>query len=172
MVPLETPLTEEPGFHCFVLFHRWQTFHRDLLSPRPWGFPGGSMVKNLPAMQATQFWSLGREHPLEVEIATHSSILAWEIPWTEEPCRLQCKESQKSQPRFSNSTATTKDLFPEPGLRLCVERTWGWGWRKLEAQGWRLLEEGHCHACQRKTRCQGLIAGCVWEAGIEALEGH
>ena len=38
--------------------------------------------------------------------------------------------------------------------------------------GMRLLEEGHCRACQRRTKCQGLIAGCVWEAGIEALEGH
>ena len=43
------------------------------------------MVKNLPAMQETQVPSLGWEDPLEKEIATHSSILAWRIPWTEEP---------------------------------------------------------------------------------------
>ena len=42
-------------------------------------------VKNLPAMQETQIQSLGQEDPLEKEMATHSSILAWEIPWTEEP---------------------------------------------------------------------------------------
>ena len=47
------------------------------------------MVKNLPAMQDTQVRSLGQEDPLEKEMATHSSILAWEIPWTEEPGRLQ-----------------------------------------------------------------------------------
>ena len=47
------------------------------------------MVKNLPAMQETQVQSLGREDPLEKGRATHSSILAWEIPWTEEPGRLQ-----------------------------------------------------------------------------------
>ena len=47
------------------------------------------MVKNLPAMQETQVQSLGREDPLENEVATHSSILAWRIPWTEEPGRLQ-----------------------------------------------------------------------------------
>ena len=41
------------------------------------------MVKNLPAMQETRVWSLGWEDPLEKEMATHSSILAWEIPWTE-----------------------------------------------------------------------------------------
>ena len=42
-------------------------------------------VKNLPAMQETQVQSLGQEGPLEKEMATHCSILAWEIPWTEEP---------------------------------------------------------------------------------------
>ena len=54
------------------------------------------MVKNLPAIQETWVQSLGQEDPLEKEMATHSSILAWEIPWTEEPGRLQsteCKES-------------------------------------------------------------------------------
>ena len=52
------------------------------------GFPGGSAVKNSPAMQEMQemqFWSLDWEDPLEEEMATHSSILAWKIPWTEEP---------------------------------------------------------------------------------------
>ena len=43
---------------------------------------------NLPAMQETQVQSLGREHPLKEIMATHSSILAWRIPWTEEPGRL------------------------------------------------------------------------------------
>ena len=47
------------------------------------------MVKRLPAMRETQVRSLGQEDPLEKEIATHSSILAWRIPWTEEPGRLQ-----------------------------------------------------------------------------------
>ena len=49
------------------------------------GFPAGSGVKKPPAMQETWVPSLGREDPLEEEMATHSSILAWEIPWTEEP---------------------------------------------------------------------------------------
>ena len=51
-------------------------------------FPGCSVVKNLPAMQETQETqvpSLGAEDPLEKEVAPHSSILAWKIPWTEEP---------------------------------------------------------------------------------------
>jgi len=46
-------------------------------------------VKNLPAVQETGVQSLGQEDPLEKEIATHSSILAWRIPWTEEPSRPQ-----------------------------------------------------------------------------------
>ena len=45
--------------------------------------------------QETWLWSLGREDPLEKEVATHSSILAWEIPWTEEPGGLQSMESQR-----------------------------------------------------------------------------
>ena len=46
-------------------------------------------AKNLPAVQETQVQSLGQEDPLEKEMATHSSILAWRIPWREEPGRLQ-----------------------------------------------------------------------------------
>ena len=47
------------------------------------------MVKNLPELQETQVQSLGQEGPLEKGMAVHSSILAWRIPWTEEPARLQ-----------------------------------------------------------------------------------
>ena len=53
------------------------------------GFPGGSKVKNLTAVQETQVQSLGGEDPLEKGMANHSSILAWRIPWTEEPSGLQ-----------------------------------------------------------------------------------
>ena len=54
-------------------------------------------VKRLPAMQETQIRSLDWKDPLEKEIATHSSTLAWKIPWTEEPSRLQSVGSQKSR---------------------------------------------------------------------------
>ena len=53
------------------------------------------MVKNLPAMQETLVQLLGQEDPLEKEMATHSSILAWKIPWTEEPGGLQSMGSQR-----------------------------------------------------------------------------
>ena len=53
------------------------------------------MVKNLPAMQETQVQSLGQKDPLEKEMATHSSILAWRIQWTEEPGGLQSMRLQR-----------------------------------------------------------------------------
>ena len=59
------------------------------------------IVKRLPTMQETQVQSLGREDPLKKEMATHSSVLAWKIPWTEEPGRLQPMGSQ-SRTRLSN----------------------------------------------------------------------
>ena len=60
------------------------------------GFPGGSVVKNLPAMQETWVRSRGQEDPLEKEMTTHCSILAWRIPGTEEPGGLQSVGLQKS----------------------------------------------------------------------------
>ena len=59
------------------------------------GFPGRSAVKNLPAMQETRVQSLSQEDPLKKEMATHSSILAWKIPWTERPGVLQFIRSQR-----------------------------------------------------------------------------
>ena len=61
------------------------------------GFLDGSEVKNLPAMQEMQIRSLGWKDSLEKEMAPHSSILACEIPWLEEPGRLQSTGSQKSR---------------------------------------------------------------------------
>ena len=57
--------------------------------------PGGSALKNLPVMQETWVQSLGRKDPEEEGMATHSSILAWRIPCTEEPGRLQSIGSQE-----------------------------------------------------------------------------
>ena len=60
-----------------------------------WDFPGGSVAKNLPAKQEMWVPFLSWEDPLEKEMATHSSILAWRIPWTEEPGGLQSTGSQR-----------------------------------------------------------------------------
>ena len=67
----------------------WETWVRSLVSLV------AQLVKNLPAVQETRVQSLGREDPLEKEMATHSSILAWKISWTEEPGGLQSMGSQR-----------------------------------------------------------------------------
>ena len=76
-----------------------QRVGHDLVTQQPtphyWGFPGGSMVKNLPSVQETQVRSLGQEYPLEKEMTIHSSILAWKTPWTEEPSGLESMGSQR-----------------------------------------------------------------------------
>ena len=60
-----------------------------------WASLVSQMVKNLPAMRETWVQSPGQEDPLEKEMAAHSGVLAWEIPWREEPSRLQSMGSQK-----------------------------------------------------------------------------
>ena len=70
------------------------------------------MVKNLPAMHEIQLWSLGREDSLEKGMATHSSILAWRIPWRKEPGRLQSMGSQKTGHDWvTNTHFRSKDVF-------------------------------------------------------------
>ena len=60
-----------------------------------WAFLVTQTINNLPAMQETWVQSLGWEDPVEKGMATHSSILAWRIPWIEEPCGLQSMGSQR-----------------------------------------------------------------------------
>ena len=67
-----------------------------------WASLVAQMVKNSPATQETWIQSLDGEDPLEKEMATHFSIFAWEIPWTEVPGGLQSMGSQKSQTRLSD----------------------------------------------------------------------
>ena len=82
-------------------------------------FPGGSVVKNPPAMQVTWVRSLGQEDPLEKEMGIHFSILAWEIPWTEEPSGLPSTGSQR--PRQSLVTKqhnkNSNNFFQQPMAR-------------------------------------------------------
>ena len=70
----------------------------------------GSVVKNLPAKQETWVQSLSQEDPLEEEMATHYSILAWRIPWTEEPGGLQPTGSKKSWTQLIDYKTTTHRL--------------------------------------------------------------
>ena len=71
--------------------------HGDLveIELRKWPKQEAQRLKRLPGMWETQVRSLGREDPLEKEMATHSSTLAWRIPWREEPGRLQSMGSQR-----------------------------------------------------------------------------
>ena len=69
-----------------------------------WGFPGGSEVMNLPAMQETWVRSLCQEDPLEEGKATHSSILAWRVPWTEGPGGLQFSPQGRKESDTTEAT--------------------------------------------------------------------
>ena len=76
------------------------------LTISPLCVPSGSAVENLPAVQDTWMWSMGWEDPLVKEMAAHSSILAWEVPWTEEPGRLQSITGVTRVTRVSHNIAS------------------------------------------------------------------
>ena len=76
------------GHKILILMGHWDILTKNLIYIMytiSFDFPGGSDLKSLPTMWETWIRSLGQKDPLEKEIATHSSILAWDIPWTEEP---------------------------------------------------------------------------------------
>ena len=78
-------------------------------------YPVAQMVKNLPAMQETRVLSLGRKDPLEKGMPTHTSILAWRIPWTEEPGGPQCTGRHRLRHDWASDTAPTiQQLCPSP----------------------------------------------------------
>ena len=125
---LNVSLTILPEGSCpsFFIFH-WYT---DLL-----GFPGDSGGKESPATRETWIQSLGWEEPLEKEMATHSSILAWITPWTEEPGRLQCMRLQRvrhdwARMHWSYSLCNLKDFFF--GRSLCAACKILVPWRGIE----------------------------------------
>ena len=74
-------------------------------------FPGGSVIKNPPAMQEMQVWALGPEDSLEKEMATHFSILASKIPWTEELGRLQSMGLQRAKHDLATEHACNFDII-------------------------------------------------------------
>ena len=79
----------------------------------PWslGFPGGSVAKNLLAMQEMQVQCLGQQDPLEEGMATHYRILAWEIPWAKEPGRLESMGSPRVRQDLAVNTFTFSLLW-------------------------------------------------------------
>ena len=91
---------QDPGFRC-PAFHTISHLFSLV----------AQMVKNLPEMHETQVWSLGREVPLEKGMATHSSIPAWRIPWTEEPGELQSTGWQRVGHDWVTNTSTFSSLY-------------------------------------------------------------
>ena len=87
------------------------------------GFPGGSEVKNLSARQETWVQFLGWQDPLEKEKATYSSILAWEIPWTEEPGRLLTARSYSQRVRCDLATKQQQDYHVEHPLPMQTQES-------------------------------------------------
>ena len=87
----QTPLSNFTCFHLEVNRERQMGAHGE----KCWASLVAQTLKSLPAVQETRIRSLGQEDALEKERATHSSILAWRIPWTEEPAGLQSIESQR-----------------------------------------------------------------------------
>ena len=83
--------TVDPGRRAKFCFGKHTSFIYQLRC-----FPGGSVVKNLPAVPEIQVQCLGWKDPLKKGMATHSSILAWRIPWAEEPCRAHKEDHKES----------------------------------------------------------------------------
>ena len=105
-------------------------------------FPIAQMVKNLPAMQEIQVSSLGQEDPLEKEMATHSSILAWRIPWTEGPGWLQSIGSQRVWHDYVSNTKRIPILWNTmPVDTLAWKIPWMEEPGRLQSMG--LLRVGH-----------------------------
>ena len=118
-----------------------------------WASLAAQMVKHLPAMWETWVWSLGQEDPLEKEMATHSSTLAWKIPWMEEPGRLQSMGSQ-SQTRLSDFTFFQR--YFALGSLLCFVFWFGLGdcWGILEAMCWGWQSHSPTLDCSSLNYCR------------------
>ena len=110
-------------FHLFHVFSFCYTFINNFRASLV-----VQTVKNPPAMQETQVWSLGREDLLAKGMATHSSILAWKIQWTEEPMRLKSMGSQRvGHDWVTNTFPFTPLIFwdvKKQGRRVRVKESW------------------------------------------------
>ena len=113
------------------------------------------MVKHLPTMWETWVQSLGQEDLLEKEMATHSSILAWEIPWTEEPGRLQSMELQ----RVGHDWATSPS--PSPSCDRWINQ----GPVKVNC-----LTQGSQGDWSEERECLEVVWQVLWWSGAQAME--
>jgi len=98
---LKAPRLQHSAFFMSQPSHLYMTTGLCGIYAYEWGFPGGSVVKNLPAKEDTWVWSLDQEDHLEKKMATQCSLLAWGISWTKEPGGLQSIGLQKCWTPFS-----------------------------------------------------------------------
>ena len=124
-------------YPCYSIYFSQQLCELDV-SICILGFPGtlvAQRVKHLPAMQETWVRSLSQEDPLVKEMATHSSILAWRIPWTEEPGGLQSTGSQRV--RHDWATSHTHTFIDRCPINVQSKKTCFWlMWVKLKRCLW------------------------------------
>ena len=123
-----------------------------------WDLPGGSVVKNPPAMQETRVQSLDQEDPLGKEMATHSCILAWEIPWTKEPGMLLSMGLQKSQTRLSHRTKTTMQQWSQFDNMYLYNANLS------------LVKKGHCRhrdIFRKSSVCFQVLLGTILMLGLQ-----
>ena len=123
--PLPSLLSLLPITHTYVLFSS-EIFESKSKLEIFWDFPSSSVGKE-PACQCRRckemwVWTLGQENPLKKEMATHSSILAWENPWTEEPDGLQPTESQRVRHNLTTkpSPPSKREHPLSCPLKICI----------------------------------------------------
>ena len=109
------------------------------------------------AMWETEVRSLGQEYPLEKRLATHSSILAWRIPWTEEPGRLLFKRSQRVRHEWVANTHTEKRI-PQKLANAAISPCF--------LSGWLIVK--HCPAYQHSRLCLCLYFWCLFLSSFQA----
>ena len=117
------------------------------------GFPGGSVVKNPPAKQEVQVRSLGQEDPLEKEMATHSSLLAWKMPWTEEPGRSQSMGIAKTRLAIQQQQIKDREIIKLLNLCLIPQNCYLPS-TLLGIKEWDLFSFGHCAAVHGVTESE------------------
>ena len=148
---LRTSISYFRTCEAWVWWYLYSLIDWKICDPKiPWAFLVVQMVKNLPEMQETQVRSLGWEVPLEKAMATHSGILAWRIPWTEEPAGLQSMGLQRAGHEWVTNTFTFKIL-------RCLDF-------KLQAVGELSISEwGH-------SRPTSILGNLFWWCGLEERE--
>ena len=115
------------------------------------------MVKNLPTIQETRIWSLGGEDPLEKRMETHSSILAWEIPWTEESGELPSMVSQRVGHNWATNTLTFFSICKLGGLI----KIWG-----DKQDKWTLPNLRKVKILKLKTGTKAILEHCLWNQPV------